>query len=78
MARRAPPEVGQHYDALGNHGAPIGTWEVSRLFTSHVDGVAYAELTQVNDPTRRKTVAVSALTDPRLYSPKSKRNELRG
>jgi hypothetical protein len=63
-----PPEVGARYRVVRLDGtlAPI-VWEVADLFTSDVDGGAYARLRQVGDRTRLKSVGVAVLSDRRQF-----------
>jgi hypothetical protein len=68
MSRNVKIEVGQRFHLVGSPPARIGSWKVAAVFKSTVDGVEYARLAQVNDPTRQKTIAVSALLDGRQYA----------
>jgi hypothetical protein len=72
MSRNIRIEVGQRFHLVGSSpariGSRIGSWKVDAVFKSTVDGVEYARLAQVNDPTRQKTIAVSALLDGRQYA----------
>jgi hypothetical protein len=68
MSRNVRIEVGQRFHLVGSPPARIGLWKVAAVFKSTVDGVEYARLAQVNDPTRQKTIAVSALLDGRQYA----------
>jgi hypothetical protein len=68
MSRNIRIEVGQRFHLVGSPPARIGSWQVAAVFKSTVDGVEYARLAQVNDPTRQKTIAVSALLDGRQYA----------
>jgi len=68
MSRNIRIEVGQRFHLVGSPPARIGSWKVAAVFKSTVDGVEYARLAQVNDPTRQKTIAVSALLDGRQYA----------
>jgi hypothetical protein len=68
MSRNIRIEVGQRFHLIGSPPARIGAWQVAAIFKSTVDGVEYARLAQVNDPTRQKTIAVSALLDGRQYA----------
>jgi|GraSoiStandDraft_24_1057298.scaffolds.fasta_scaffold1997418_1 hypothetical protein len=68
MSRNVRIEVGQRFHLVGSPPARIGSWKVAAVFKSTVDGVEYARLAQVNDPTRQKTIAVSALLDGRQYA----------
>jgi hypothetical protein len=68
MSRNLRIEVGQRFHLVGSPPARIGLWQVAAVFKSTVDGVEYARLAQVNDPTRQKTIAVSALLDGRQYA----------
>lgn len=68
MSRNIRIEVGQRFHLVGSPPARIGSWKVAAVFKSSVDGVEYARLAQVNDPTRQKTIAVSALLDGRQYT----------
>jgi hypothetical protein len=68
MSRHIKIEVGQRFHLVGSVPARIGSWKVAAVFKSSVDGVEYARLAQVNDPTRQKTIAVSALLDGRQYT----------
>ena len=68
MSRNIRIEVGQRFHLVGSPPARMGSWEVASVFKSTVDGVEYARLAQVNDPTRQKTIAVSALLDGRQYA----------
>jgi hypothetical protein len=67
MSRNIRIEVGQRFHLVGSPPARSGSWKVAAVFKSSVDGVEYARLAQVNDPTRQKTIAVSALLDGRQY-----------
>ena len=67
MGRNIRIEVGQRFHLVGSPAARIGSWKVAAVFKSTVDGVEYARLAQVNEPTRQKTIAVSALLDGRQY-----------
>jgi hypothetical protein len=67
MSRTIKIEVGQRFHLIGGPPARVGSWTVAAVFKSTVDGVEYARLAQVNDPTRQKTIAVSALLDGRQY-----------
>lgn len=68
MSRNIRIEVGQRFHLIGSPPPRIGSWKVAAVFKSTVDGVEYARLAQVNDPTRQKTIAVSALLDGRQYT----------
>lgn len=68
MTRNLKIEVGQRFHLSGSPPARIGSWKVAAIFKSTVDGVEYARLAQTNDPTRQKTIAVSALLDGRQYT----------
>ena len=68
MSRTIRIEVGQRFHLVGSSPARIGSWKVAAVFKSTVDGVEYARLAQVDDPTRQKTIAVSALLDGRQYA----------
>jgi hypothetical protein len=68
MSRNLKIEVGQRFHLSGSPPARIGSWKVAAIFKSTVDGVEYARLAQINDPTRQKTIAVSALLDGRQYT----------
>ena len=61
-------EVGQRYQSLGAvTRAPVFTYRVAQLFQSKFDNVEYARLEQVGDPTRSKSIAASALLNPRYF-----------
>jgi hypothetical protein len=68
MSRNIRIEVGQRFHLVGSPPTRIGAWQVAAVFKSTVDGIEYARLAQVNDPTRQKTIAVSALLDGRQYT----------
>jgi hypothetical protein len=68
MSRNIRIEVGHRFHLVGSPPARIGAWQVAAVFKSTVDGVEYARLAQVSDPTRQKTIAVSALLDGRQYA----------
>jgi hypothetical protein len=68
MSRNIRIEVGQRFHLVGSTPARIGSWKVAAIFKSTVDGVEYARLAQIDDPTRQKTIAVSALLDGRQYA----------
>jgi hypothetical protein len=68
MSRNIRIEVGQRFHLVGSPTARLGAWKVAAIFKSTVDGVEYARLAQVNDQTRQKTIAVSALLDGRQYA----------
>jgi hypothetical protein len=68
MAQLRTLEIGQRFRGLASTpGRWMPTWEVAEIFTSRIDGVEYARVRAVNDPGREKTIAVSALLDPRLH-----------
>jgi hypothetical protein len=68
MARSRSIEVGQRYRALASvPGRWTPTWEVLEVFRSPIDRIDYARVCAVDDPARVKTIAVSALLDPRLH-----------
>jgi hypothetical protein len=68
MAQSRTVEVGQRFRGLASTpGRWMPTWEVKEVFTSRIDGVEYARVAAVDDPAREKTIAVSALLDPRLH-----------
>jgi hypothetical protein len=63
-------EVGQCYQSLGAvTRAPVFTYRVAQLFQSKFDKVDYARLEQVGDPTRSKSIAATALLNPRYFKP---------
>jgi len=43
-------------------------WVLAKIFTG-ADGIEYASLQSSTDPTRRKTLALSIVTDPRCFTP---------
>jgi hypothetical protein len=68
MAQLHTVEVGQRFRGLASTpGRWMPTWEVREVFVSRIDGVEYARVAAVDDPGREKTIAVSALLDPRLH-----------
>jgi hypothetical protein len=68
MSRNIRIEVGHRFHLVGSPPTRIGSWQVAAVFKSTVDGIEYARLAKVNDPTRQKTIAVSALLDGRQYT----------
>ena len=64
MAKAYPVAVGQRYqDAQQrNFGRPGLEWVVQDLITG-TDGLAYARLACVSDPTKRKTLSSAVLGD---------------
>lgn len=70
MKQHTKVEVGQHYQSLGAvTRAPVFTYRVAQLFQSKVDHIEYARLVQVDDPSRSKSVAATALLNPRQFKP---------
>lgn len=63
--KHATAIVGSKYYTAG---LPYMVWEVASLFEG-IDGTSYAQIVAVNDPTRRKTVAQSALEAGTQYVP---------
>ena len=63
MARREV-QPGQRYRQTDS----TSIWEVFDL-KSDSEGIAHARLVRVGDATAAKTIAVTALKDPRLYRP---------
>ena len=63
----AVPELGQRYrDVEARLRTP--DWIVARVFTG-TDGVEYAWIESATDRTRRKTLALTILMDPRHFVP---------
>lgn len=63
----AMPELGQRYrDVEARLRTP--DWIIARLFTG-TDGVDYAWIESTADRTRRKTLALTILMDPRHFQP---------
>jgi hypothetical protein len=70
MKTQPKVEVGQRYQSLGAvTRAPVFTYRVAQLFESKFDHVEYARLEQVDDPTRSKSIAATALLNPRYFKP---------
>ena len=61
------PELGQRFrDVEARLRTP--DWIIARLFTG-TDGVEYAWIESTTDRTRRKTLALTILMDPRHFLP---------
>jgi hypothetical protein len=70
MRKHLTVEVGQRFQSIGTvSGAPMFTYRVDKLFQSRVDGVEYARLVQVDDPSRCKSVAAAVLLNARQFIP---------
>ena len=70
MRKHLTVEVGQRFQSIGTvSGAPMFTYRVDKLFQSRVDGVEYARLVQVDDPSRCKSVAAAVLLNARQFVP---------
>jgi hypothetical protein len=65
---RIEVQIGQKYRAAGTNflGSPRSLWTVDGVFTS-TDALRYARLTNVLDPTLRKTLALDVLMDRQRY-----------
>ena len=69
LARKASEvRVGQRYREVGTSflGSPTPLWAVEGIFTS-TDSLTYVRLTNVADPSLRKTLSTKALTDRQRY-----------
>ena len=71
MGRREDIEIGQRY--VANEPSVFGLppraiWLVAEVRRA-TDGVLYANLVNEKQTNRKKTIAVDALADPRLYHP---------
>ncbi len=66
--KREAVQIGQHYfSAEGGYlGSPGPEWKVVSV-TELIDGVTCARLAMTRDPTERITIAVSVLSDPKMY-----------
>ncbi len=70
MKKTLKVEIGQHYQSVGAvTKAAAFTYRVDNLFRSKIDNVEYAQLVQIGDPSRRKSVASSALLNARQFLP---------
>ena len=70
MKKLLKVEIGQHYQSVGAvTKAAAFTYRVDNLFRSKIDNVEYAQLVQIGDPSRRKSVASSALLNARQFIP---------
>jgi len=70
MRKHLTVEVGQRFQSIGTvSGAPMFIYRVDKLFQSRVDGVEYARLVQVDDPSRCKSVAAAVLLNARQFIP---------
>jgi hypothetical protein len=63
----ALPELGQRYRDVEAR-LRMSDWVIARLFTG-TDGVEYAWIESTADRTRRKTLALTILMDPRHFLP---------
>jgi hypothetical protein len=61
------PELGQRFRDVEAR-LRMSDWVIARLFTG-TDGVEYAWIESTNDRTRRKTLALAILMDPRHFLP---------
>jgi hypothetical protein len=63
-------EPGQRYrpPGVGFLGRPSDVWVVEDVFTAS-DAVSYARIALVTDRTRRKTLSLTVLSDPRQFLP---------
>lgn len=62
-------EIGQRFRSIGAvTRAPAYTYEVRALFRSTIDNLHYARLILIDDPSQTKSIAVSALLNPRHFS----------
>jgi hypothetical protein len=61
------PAPGQRYRNVESrlHDAE---WVLTKIFTG-ADGIEYASLQASSDPTRRKTLALTIIMDPRRFAP---------
>ena len=66
--KREAVQIGQHYfSAAGGYmGSPGPEWEVVSV-TELNDGVRCAKLAMIRDHTEQITLAVSVLSDPKMY-----------
>ena len=61
-------DIGQRFRSVPSRpGWRTPVWEVIEVYVSRIDRVEYARARSREDPTVEKTVAVTALLDPRLY-----------
>lgn len=67
MKRITKVTVGQRFRSIGVTGKPTYAFEVQMTFRSSVDQRDYVRLVELADPTRTKTLVLSALTDPRHF-----------
>ena len=61
------PELGQRFRDVEAR-LRMSDWVIARLFTG-TDGVEYAWIESTADRTRRKTLALTILMDPRHFLP---------
>ena len=66
--KREAVQTGQHYHSAegGYFGGPGPEWEVVSV-TELNDGVTCARLVMTQDSTERITIAISVLSDPKMY-----------
>ncbi len=66
--KREVVQIGQHYHSAegGYFGGPGPVWEVVSVAELN-DGVTCARLVMTGNPTERITIAVSVLSDPKIY-----------
>lgn len=69
MAAKQPIATGQRFRDIrpGLFGASGLEWVIEELVTG-VDGIAYAHLVCVIDPTQRKTLSLAVLGDRRRFT----------
>ena len=72
MAKKTPITRGDRFrDAqLGAFARSAPDWVVEDVFTG-TDGIEYARLSSVADPTRRKSISAAILHDRKRFAPVS-------
>jgi hypothetical protein len=61
-----PEAVGQRYRDL-SVSFPNADWVIDKIFKG-TDGLEYAAIRSASDPTRKKTLAVSVMSDANRYA----------